>query len=354
MLRVDENLSNKIRNASLIAALLVVVIHIRVDATVGSALWWLSKCSISISTIAVPFFFVVSGFFLAGKMDETGWWYREVGKRIRTLMVPYCVWALLFLVFCKLISFSRLLFAGGEVKGVGFSIAEILGAVGLKIAYNPIAHPPLGQLWYLRTLMLFVLLSPIIKKFMSVRYLCFVFLAYVCLCPWGGSWAYSGWRYYLRFFFSLEGLFFFSLGVWLRQHGMSLPYNRKIGTAMFLLGVALNVGAIILKAFMFNAMVSGYCAFCGMFLVLYGSWGLVPSVRLPDWLVRCSFSIFILHVFFRYALEILLHHSKCLNGGNSIIGWCSYLLFGSVGSICVFHAIELLTQKKCGWLWGGR
>ena len=39
--------------------------------------------------LAVPFFFMVSGYFPARHFDETGWWIRETGMRMQSLPVPY-------------------------------------------------------------------------------------------------------------------------------------------------------------------------------------------------------------------------------------------------------------------------
>ena len=50
-----------------------------------------------IGQCAVPFFFIASGFFLAGHMCETDWWNRECKKRVRMLLVP-CLFVCILLV----------------------------------------------------------------------------------------------------------------------------------------------------------------------------------------------------------------------------------------------------------------
>ena len=42
--------------------------------------------------IAVPFFFLASGYFLAGHLDEDGWYGRKVKKRVFSLVIPLLLW----------------------------------------------------------------------------------------------------------------------------------------------------------------------------------------------------------------------------------------------------------------------
>lgn len=39
--------------------------------------------------MTVPYFFMASEFFLAGHMEEPGWYPREMKKRFRSLVEPY-------------------------------------------------------------------------------------------------------------------------------------------------------------------------------------------------------------------------------------------------------------------------
>ena len=92
-------MNHKVSNASFFAALMVVAIHTsgREPWTIenGTALWWLEAIGhCGVFGIAVPFFFICSGYFLARHMEECGWWRRECIKRARTLLAPYVFWCL--------------------------------------------------------------------------------------------------------------------------------------------------------------------------------------------------------------------------------------------------------------------
>lgn len=83
---MTEASGQKIANAGLLASLMVVGIHVIGNRAVDS----LVKCWDQISRfgffrIAVPFFFVCSGYFLALHVEESGWYRTACCKRIKSL-----------------------------------------------------------------------------------------------------------------------------------------------------------------------------------------------------------------------------------------------------------------------------
>lgn len=78
-------------------ALLVVSIHCGFGSFDNGLGWWIHQVfSSGYSAIAVPFFFVASGFFLAAHINEKRWWKTEVVKRARSLAIPFFCWAILY------------------------------------------------------------------------------------------------------------------------------------------------------------------------------------------------------------------------------------------------------------------
>ena len=84
---VSEELSCKFKNMAIVCAILVVFIHIPLGRLESGSVLWVFDMLVrwGIAQIAVPFFFVASGYFLAGHIGEDGWWKREILKRIRAL-----------------------------------------------------------------------------------------------------------------------------------------------------------------------------------------------------------------------------------------------------------------------------
>ena len=85
-------LSNKIANMGFVCACLVVLIHSPMFGNVGFVTYLLKNFLVR---IAVPAFFMISGFLLARHCGEEGWYCREVCKRVKTLLVPLWCWCLI-------------------------------------------------------------------------------------------------------------------------------------------------------------------------------------------------------------------------------------------------------------------
>lgn len=169
--------SHKVANASLFGAILVSIIHYRghVMASPPSGWFW-EFFPGPILKIAVPFFFVFAGYWLAGHVQDKGWWWREPLKRLKTLLLPFVVLNMIWFVTTTdswtLCSFAKAL---GLVRG---------------------EYPALPQLWFVLRLFGLVVVAPvfyyIVKKGVAWSYGLF-FVVYValmcreCYCEHVGS-----------------------------------------------------------------------------------------------------------------------------------------------------------------------
>lgn len=106
-MRIEEKaFSNKAKVLSFVAAIMVVLIHGSAASAGGVSAW--NVClhnffSQQITCVAVPFFFVMSGFWFArGRyvQENGGGGYKILMiKKIKTLLVPYLIWAIVGLPF---------------------------------------------------------------------------------------------------------------------------------------------------------------------------------------------------------------------------------------------------------------
>lgn len=119
MPRINKATSDKISAISFICTCLVVLIHVPIPSTQLSSGWYLSKfLSYGICLISVPSFFVISGFLLGLHQNETGWWKRETTKRIKSLIIPYLSFNLLYFLWIsdfKDLSFSNMMIADNKL-----------------------------------------------------------------------------------------------------------------------------------------------------------------------------------------------------------------------------------------------
>lgn len=142
-LSISKNLSNWIRVVSFVCALLIVPIHAsfigRAEMS-GATYWTMKILSDGICRVAVPWFFVVSGFFLA--LTYKGY-LLLLKKRFKTLYIPFVMWNIIYFGFQLL-----------NGKGFAHAPARILG-------HDPFEQVACMQFWYLKTLFVVFLFSPI-------------------------------------------------------------------------------------------------------------------------------------------------------------------------------------------------
>lgn len=176
ILPITKEMSNRFANMAIVCAFLVVIIHCRPVFEQGTVAWWMKQMlECGVCTIAVPFFFFASGFFLAGHIGELGWYRRETVKRIGSLVVPYFI-RLTLHAACLLLnrgSGAQDLLSGG-VRGwlshYGFSLT---------------GRPGLSPLWYVRGLVVLVAMSPLLHRIAKLKVpgMLVLFIVYGFLCP---------------------------------------------------------------------------------------------------------------------------------------------------------------------------
>ena len=315
--RIADDLSAKIANMGFVCALLVVFIHLeRVPQEIGSMAWiayYFIRYVLAVA--AVPYFFLVSGFFLSQRVGESGWWRRAVAKRFRTLGVPYLFWCLIpALAFSLLMPESDL---GGICSRVPLRASSIAAAFGFNLFTVPEANRPL---WYVRSLFLLLLVSPLLVFFLrkaGVWFLLAVFGIYWAVNSWSLDaptwWLSVRWRMVWTFGFPVEGLFYFCVGLYLGKHPMKL--QRRTGLALGIAGLAVGLVGMGLK--MAGISDYGYLTLATIPLVLHLFWALTSSGRWPVWLVGNAFAIYVMHPLFVRFLGL---------GGFLSIGCGAFLL----------------------------
>ena len=168
VVKIGSALSNKMANMALLCALLIVTLH--VSYLGGGVTSWMFTGR-GIGNIAVPYFFIASGFFVAGHMQGNlrDWWICETKKRISSLVIPYLFWNVFYWLFMKGLSMLAAKF--------GVSFGENLPS-GLSLGLNPFELPQLPYLWFVRCLIVFVALLPLFLVFKRkiVGVLCISFL----------------------------------------------------------------------------------------------------------------------------------------------------------------------------------
>lgn len=181
---MDKSLSDKIRIISFLLIILVVFLHsynlidtVNTSETLydKSILWFLQNfISYGLTRIAVPLFFMLSGYLFFFNIKEGHEMFTiKIKKRVRTLFIPFLFWSLFGLAFYFILqSIPQTARFFTKELIVNFSAQKFL----MTIFINPIPY----QLWFIRDLMVLVLISPLIyyclKHFWKLTLLLFFVL----------------------------------------------------------------------------------------------------------------------------------------------------------------------------------
>ena len=334
---ITKSVSNLISNVGFICACLVVGLHINLSQSVFvgnpfSIGGWIVKClrGDGIGNWAVPIFFIISGFLVAGKFPTSqmdtkySWWLLEVKKRIQSLLVPYVFWNLMYLFFRMTLTSVAAAFSfdfGGGRWG-DLSLTRICDALGLN-PFGPMELPPL---WFVRCLIVFVCVLPVFllfRKRISWIIVVLLFLVYLYLPTWLPP--TSDWKINFYKICWVRGLVFYSLGIWVRFNSdcFATCWNKFLSTWGNFIGV---------KKWM---------------LFLFRPW--------PKWLIGSAFPMFLIHPF---VLTILIAFFKLI-GVKELMenSWWSWWLqmVVTLAACIVFTVLFRRVFPRCSALcFGGR
>ena len=350
---MSEDVSSKIKNMALVCAVLVVGIHVKWPHDTAFSLGWFGYHFIKegIARIAVPFFFTVSGFFLARHFDENGWWRRETGKRIRSLVIPFYIWSILSVSITIPFSIIADIIAS---RPFGTSVASAFLGIAPILTFDLTKDTVLIPLWYIRCLFLFVLTAAafkfLVRRF-GLVWLVFSFALVLCmdfLLPQGRAYDFLDHGY------SLSGVFYFSCGVFLSQRRKCAEnaacFCRISASVCACIGILLLVGKVA-GAYLLPCVESAFGRLMVPFL-LYAAWWFMPCRKRPDILAVSSFPIFLVHGTVFIVLGLASTHLH-LNDGpllNAVVMYVS----GVVVPIAVFGCLRKWFPKVSGALFGGR
>lgn len=220
---MNEYLSVKLKVISFFSMIMVVFLHsynLVINLTSGTVIlrqgystFIQNFISQGIARVAVPLFFLISGYlFFLNSRGELNEFILKFNKRLKTIVIPYLFWSIFCLLFFLLLqSIPQLAIFFTNKLIVDYTVSELIATVFI----NPIPY----QLWFLRDLMILVILSPflfcLIKKFNYSVLLIFMvawFLDFDFIC------------------ISSESLLFFAFGAYIsifKKEILEIKFSKK-------------------------------------------------------------------------------------------------------------------------------
>ena len=347
-MEVDRQISAKITNMAFVCALMVVVIHVWCEAEKGGICWWLHELSANgICRIAVPFFFLVSGYFLGRHIGEPNWYWTAIRKRFVTIGIPYVLWNVIAFFFFGVLYYCCTRQIRLDERGAVWDLVQMVG-------FDFTTDPPLFSLWFLRTLFVWFGVSFVFQFLGNKKGRWIVFVS--LLGGLGVSTLFvSGMpKFVFPGLASLDGAAYFPVGVCLAKMGWQCVVSKSIGLLGLVTGGCLFAG----KAFCSLSNCSEISSLLGWVaipLCLIGFWWLMPTAIAGSLksVIGLAFPIYIIHNFVIKVFELsmnVLGVGQCLR--VSVLGFAlrSALLCG-----CSIALARFLCQGRFGTIaFGGR
>lgn len=168
--------------------------------------------------ITVPIFFLLSGYLFFINIDSAKATYlKKIKTRIKTLFIPFLFWNLITLAifaFAQSMASTKIFFSGANSSIASYDLLDYLNAI-FGFDRMPIAM----HFWFIRDLIILILLSPVIY-FANTR-IPMLFLSFLLIC-----WLINYWPIYIP---SGEGTLYFSFGAFWGQSKYSLFALDKYG-----------------------------------------------------------------------------------------------------------------------------
>lgn len=195
-----------------------------------------------LARIAVPLLFLISGylFFINFDLSKQTYW-SKFQARIGTLLIPFLIWnfaTLLIFALAQKIPLTSGFFSGLNSPIASYSLFDYINAI-FGINRMPIAM----QFWFIRDLMILVLLTPVINYVNSRIPTLFLTLLFIC-------WMLDFWPVYVP---SVEAALFFSIGTFLGGRNQNLFVMDKYGFFVIPIYILLLV---ITSLFLHNPLIT--------------------------------------------------------------------------------------------------
>ena len=340
---VSEEYSLKVKHLSFLAMIGVVLIHANTISGINNLPSW---CTISEMLLtrtfirwAVPFFFVVSGFFFGnGSYIKKGGYSSLIKKKIKTLLIPYFIWAIWGIILVTfLVCANNYISHNPILYNTVFDTTNI--AWGINNALGILAYAPKCNqaLWYVRVLLIIFSIAPLLRLLYKLNIVFLFLLSFLLI--FGGF--FLGRPEYLQVSFVDIG--WFMLGLCVSKFGIEkIRFNNVVMYISGLLYVIIAGFQCFMSLRPNGVDISSTMLYLDTYEGLFGIifwWNLYDKIKLffnifPDTLINSTFFVYCMHQpIIAYFLSVTRMFAK--NNPLVLVASTFFSVFAVI-SICYF------------------
>jgi peptidoglycan/LPS O-acetylase OafA/YrhL len=300
-----------------------------------------------VARTAVPLFFLMSGYlFFANFHWSQQTYLKKILGRLRSLVIPFLFWNAMVLAFYALaqsIPSIQPYFTGLGKKIAEYGVSDYVNALfGLK------GYPIAYHFWFIRDLMLLVLMAPLLAVIVRFLALPFFLAMYIC-------WVTDSWPIYAP---AAVGVLFFSAGALCGIKGQSLFAFDRFGSFILLAYLPVLLADVIWYEAWFNVYLHRTGLIIGVLAALYSTKLILRLEGVSRYIVSlgsASFFVYAAHEPLLGIVRMLAFSSIPLNGAYTMLAL--YLIIPVLIMVVLIFCHRILTvlcPRALSMVTGGR
>ncbi len=304
--------------------------------------------------ICVPLFFFISGFLFFFNSDFSKEIYLgKLKKRVKTLLVPYLIWnfvgfmILLIQVHPKVIRFFPLL---KEYRVDITSFLSSFWVTNLPISMSGPANPINTPLWFIRDLMVLVLLSPIIWWLIKrLKLGTIIVLGIIWFFTLGDKFGFPGLCH--------QSLFFFPLGAYFGINRFNFVGMISKWQLIPFIYFGIAIVDAVSKTESYNAALHNVGVLFGMVSIVYLVSLLLRNnkIQVNNFLIGASFFVYALHnLFLGKVTKIIIMYLRPESPIMVLLIYFVMPIIVIILCLIIYKAIDKFSPLICSVMTGGR
>lgn len=300
-----------------------------------------------LARLAVPLFFLLSGyFFFLNFYPSVENYIKKIKSRTNSLLIPFLFWNILTLLLIALAQYlpaTQSFFSGKNEPIITFGIYEYINAI-FGIDRSPISY----QFWFIRDLMVMVLFTPVISLILNKIPRLFLLVILVL-------WFFNFWPIYIP---SVAAFLFFYSGAYFAHRKVSMFTLDRFGILLMLSYSCVLLIDTFTKGDMVNSYIHNIGILLGIASMLFATRGIVGVNRAKRYLLwagNCSFFVFAVHEPLLTVVKKVSY--KILVPSSDVAILLLYFLIPTIvifTSIFLYMGMRNITPKFLSLVCGGR